>query len=62
MVVLVVSMLRLLEEFHWVMVPLLRTMVRAGVVMGGGDGGDGAADDVTVSVLLVMLMVRMLQW
>ena len=47
MVVLVVSMLRLLEAFHWVMVPLVRPMVSAGVDMGGGAGGDGAADDVT---------------
>ena len=45
--VLVVSMVRLLEALHWVMVPLVRTMVTAGVAIGGGAGGDGAAGDVT---------------
>ena len=29
------------------MVPLVRPMVSAGVAMGGGAGGDGAAGDVT---------------
>ena len=47
MVVLVVSTLRLLEAMHWVMVPLVRPMVSAGVAIGGGAGGDGAAGDVT---------------
>ena len=45
--VLVVSILRPLEAFHWVMVPLVRTMVSASVAMSGGAGGDGAAGDVT---------------
>ena len=45
--VLVVSMLRLLEAFHWVMVPLVSPIVSAAVAMGGGAGGDGAAGDVT---------------
>ena len=47
MPVLVVSMVRLLEVMHWVMVPLVRPMVSAGVAMGGGAGGDSAAGDVT---------------
>ena len=44
--VLVVSMMRLLEALHWVMVPLVRPMVSAGVAMRNGAGGDGAAHDV----------------
>ena len=40
-VVVVVSMVRLLEALHWVMAPLVRPMVSAGVAMGGGAGGDG---------------------
>ena len=47
MVVLVLSMVRLLKAMHWVMVPLVRPMVRTGVAMGCGAGGDGAAGDVT---------------
>ena len=47
MVVLVVSTMRLLEAINWVMVPLVKPMVSAGVAMGCGAGGDGAAGDVT---------------
>ena len=51
MVVLVVTIVRLLEAMHWVIVPLVRPMVSADVASGGGAGsdagGDGAASDVT---------------
>ena len=37
-----------------VVVLLARSLVSAGGAIGGDAGGDGVADDVTVSVLLVM--------
>ena len=43
----VVLMLGLLRALHWVMVPLVRPKASAGVAMGGGAGGDGAAGDLT---------------
>ena len=66
--VLVVSMLRLLGAFHMVMVPLVMPMVSAGVAMGLGAGGDGAAGDVTGECAAgdaddggaVMVLMRML--
>ena len=68
-----VSMLRLLEAFYWVMMPLVRPMVSANVAMGGGAGGDGAAGDVTGecvagdasgegAVVLVMRMIVHRGW
>ena len=73
MVVLVVSMVRLLEALHWVMVPLVRPMVSAGVAMGGGAGGDRAAGDATGecaagdangegAVVVVMRMILHRRW
>ena len=47
MVALVVWMLRLSAALHWVMVSLVKAMVSAGVAMGDGSGGYGAAPDVT---------------
>ena len=47
MVVLAVSIFRLLEAFHWGLVPQERPMMSADVALGGGAGGDGAAGDAT---------------
>ena len=47
--VLVVSMLRLLEAFHTVMVPLLRPMVSA------GDAGDADGDGAVVVVMRMII-------